>query len=180
MIGFMPLYLHGFFSLRGVITLNSTIYIYIYRIHTNQAKAINDNTIKDTGLPMASLSYAIFLSKVFEFYNIDLQDEVIGGFNHSNKIAKPTLHHMGLRKNETSQAFKDEPHGDEGEDIDPVNVDMSIVAPVVRLENDFEKYVLKQLQTLVSNHSTYMSKFDALDKKIVPLQAVEGSSHCRR
>lgn len=53
--------------------------------------------------------------------------------------------------------------------MDPVNVDMSHVAPVVRSKNEFEKCALKHLKTSVSNHSTYMSRFDAIDKEIVAL-----------
>ncbi|WVZ14215.1 hypothetical protein V8G54_011781 [Vigna mungo] len=105
--------------------------------------AICDNMIKATRLPMAN--------------------EVTMGFTNLNKIAKPALHHMGLRKIEDGWSFKDEPQVDEGEDVDLVNVNMSTNALVVCPKNDFEKHVLKQLKTLVSNHSTYMAIFDALD-----------------
>lgn len=45
---------------------------------------------------------------------------------------------------------------DEGDDDDPVNVDMSTIVPVVRPKIEIEKHVLKQLKTFVTNHSTYI------------------------
>lgn len=95
---------------------------------------------------MASLPYVVFLSRVFEYYNyiVDLVDEVTRGYNRSNMIAKPTLHHMGQRKGENGWAFKDEHQANEG-DVDLVNVDMSTIGLVVHPKTDFEKHVLKQL-----------------------------------
>lgn len=49
-------------------------------------------------------------------------------------------------------------------------MDMSHIAPIVKPKNDFEKCVLMQLKILVSSHSTYMSRFNVIDKEIVALQ----------
>lgn len=139
------------------------------KIHTNQPYVVSDNMIKGTRLPMASLPYVVFLSRVFEYYNVDLVDEVTRGYNRSNMIAKPTLHHIGMTKSESDWAFKDEHQADKREDVDHVNVDMSTIAPAFCPKNDFEKHMLKQLQILVANLSTYMTRFDTLDKEIASL-----------
>ncbi|WVY91817.1 hypothetical protein V8G54_037331 [Vigna mungo] len=54
-------------------------------------------------------------------------------------------------------------------------MDMSTTTPTVRPKNDFEKYVLKQLLTLVRNHYTYISRFEKLDKEIFSLQRKIGN-----
>ncbi|KOM55819.1 hypothetical protein LR48_Vigan10g171100 [Vigna angularis] len=113
-------------------------------IHTDWAEVVSDTIIKTTRPPMASLPYVVFLSKVFEFYHFSLTDEVSTGYNNTNKNEKAAFHHTGLRKREDGWAFKDEPHADQGEYVDPINVDKSHASPAVRPKNNFEKCVLNE------------------------------------
>lgn len=54
---------------------------------------------------------------------------------------------------------------------------LQLTTSIVRPKNYFEKYVLKQLQTLVGNHYTYISRFEKLDKEIAALQSKIGNQN---
>jgi len=58
---------------------------------------------------MYPLSYALFLSKVFEYYNLDLANEISVLLTHSNFIELNALHHMGFIFNDNEWTFKDDP-----------------------------------------------------------------------
>jgi len=69
-----------------------------------------DTILNSTKLPMYPMPYALFLSKVFEFYNIDLANKIFVTLTHTNIIELNALHHMGLIFTDNGWIFKDEPH----------------------------------------------------------------------
>jgi len=66
------------------------------KIQTKWAKLICDSIMKVIFLPIYQLPYGLILSKVFEYYKVDLTDEVCMDLNHTNIIKENALHHMGI------------------------------------------------------------------------------------
>ena len=79
------------------------------RVKINWSALVCDTIIKTTKLQMYPLSYALFLSKVFEYYNLDLANEISVLLTHSNFIELNALHHMGFIFNDNEWTFKDDP-----------------------------------------------------------------------
>jgi len=57
---------------------------------------------------MYPLPYELFLSKLFEYYNLDVSKEISISLTHNNIIKLNTLHHMGIIPFDNEWAFKDE------------------------------------------------------------------------
>jgi len=72
---------------------------------------------------MYSLPYALFLSKVFEYYNLDLADEIFVTLTHTNIIELNALHHMGFILIDNGWIFKDESHTTEEKSPPPLSID---------------------------------------------------------
>lgn len=63
------------------------------------------------------------------------------------------------------------------EDVDPINVEMSTATPFYKPKTEFERYMVKQMQTLVNHHSTYTSRLDKLDQENVALHKLLGNQN---
>ncbi|WVZ01866.1 hypothetical protein V8G54_022672 [Vigna mungo] len=120
------------------------------KILTDWAELVCDTIMKAICLPLNSLPFCVFLSWVFEYYGIDITDEVSRDPTSSNKIKENALHH-GSR------------------DVDPINVDSYHASPGVRPKNDFERCVLKRR----APKATYKGLIDMLDREFANIQDEE-------
>lgn len=102
--------------------------------------------IKVTKQNIPYFSYVVFLSSVMRHFTVDLTNEVTRSYNKTNLIFNLALHHMGIRKSEIEQAFKDEHLPMEGEDIEPINVDASNARLAFQPKTDFERFMVKQMK----------------------------------
>ena len=64
------------------------------RFKINWFALMCDTILKTTKLPMYPLPYALFLSKVYEYYNLDLGDEISVTLTHTNIIELNAFHHL--------------------------------------------------------------------------------------
>ncbi|KOM45825.1 hypothetical protein LR48_Vigan06g113100 [Vigna angularis] len=76
---------------------------------------------------------------------------------------------------EKEDEVRDEHQPTKGEDVDSLIVQMSTAATHYRPKNDFEKHMVKKMQTLVNHHSTYTSKLDKLNQEIDALHKLTGN-----
>ncbi|KOM31397.1 hypothetical protein LR48_Vigan01g095200 [Vigna angularis] len=87
------------------------------------------------------------------------QDEYAASFSivcergGDTKLKSPSL--KLKQRLEKEDEGRDEHQSTEGEDADPLNVEMSIAKTPYRQKNDFERHIVKQMQTLVNHQSTY-------------------------
>ena len=79
------------------------------RVKINWSALVCDTIIKTTKLQMYPLPYTLFLSKVFEYYNLDLAYEIFVPLTHSNFIELDALHHMCFVFTNNEWTFKDNP-----------------------------------------------------------------------
>ncbi|QCD93436.1 hypothetical protein DEO72_LG5g1511 [Vigna unguiculata] len=101
------------------------------RVKINWSALVCDTIIKTTKLQMYPLPYALFLSRVFEYYNLDLADEVSVPLTHSNFIELNALHHMGFVFNDTEWTFKDDPSPSAATSPPPLSTDHSTHSDVL-------------------------------------------------
>ena len=101
------------------------------RVKINWSALVCDTIIKTTKLQMYPLPYALFLSRVFEYYNFDLADEVSVPLTHSNFIELNALHHMGFVFNDTEWTFKDDPSPSAATSPPPLSTDHSTHSDVL-------------------------------------------------
>ena len=99
------------------------------RVKINWSALVCDIILKTTKLPMYPLPYALFLSKVFEYYNLNLVDEISITLTHTNIIEFNALHHMGFIFTGNGWIFKDEPHTEE-KSPPPLFIDQSIQSDI--------------------------------------------------
>jgi len=111
---------------------------------TNWVKVVVDTILKSTKLPNYPLPYVVFLSKVFEHYNVDLFRET--SYDHTNQIGANALHHMGTILWANTWVFKDEPVEEQATNANPQLATMS--------RNDYESAMLKMVATLLDHHQT--------------------------
>jgi len=101
------------------------------RVKINWSALVCDTIIKTTKLQMYPLPYALFLSKVFECYNLDLADEIFVLLTHSNFIELNALHHMGFIFNDNEWTFKDDPSPSVATSPPPLSTDHSTHSDVL-------------------------------------------------
>ncbi|QCE16648.1 hypothetical protein DEO72_LG11g3666 [Vigna unguiculata] len=101
------------------------------RVKINWSALVSDTIIKTTNLQMYPLPYALFLSRVFEYYNLDLADEVSVPITHSSLIELNALHHMGFVFNDTEWTFKDDPSPSAATSPPPLSTDHSTHSDVL-------------------------------------------------
>ena len=95
------------------------------RVKINWSALVCDTIIKITKLPMYPLPYALFLSKVFEYYNLDLADEIFVPLTHTNFIELNALYHMGFVFTDNEWTFKDDPSPSTTTSPPPLSTDHS-------------------------------------------------------
>ena len=101
------------------------------RVKINWSALVCDTIIKTTKLQMYPLPYALFLSRVFEYYNLDLVDEVFVSITHSSLIELNALHHMGFVFNDTEWTFKDDPSPSAATSPPPLSTNQSTHSDVL-------------------------------------------------
>lgn len=109
------------------------------------------------------LPYGVFISNALRHYHIDITGEVKLGCNKVNEIWKPTLHHIGLKKNEDGWVFKDE--------CMPI-MDENLLSSVdetpfsSKPKTEFENFVVDQFQRHSAKLSTIEKSINEIHKKI--------------
>uniref|UniRef100_A0A151UHB8 Uncharacterized protein n=1 Tax=Cajanus cajan TaxID=3821 RepID=A0A151UHB8_CAJCA len=76
------------------------------KIKIDWVSVVNDCMWKARQKEDGPIPYALLLSKIFEVAGVDLSGERKIIFHASNKIAKSSLHHMGMLKQEDKWVFK--------------------------------------------------------------------------